>query len=131
MLNVSIQPPGTGKLTFQAERANTFLKRFTGLMGKAHLPPGTGLLLYPCNSIHMMFMRFPIDAIFFDRNYRILKITHSLKPWIGLAGALGAYGVLELPAGSLESLKGLSHNQSLILQIEPYDSYTGEPSSEN
>ena len=104
MLNVSIQPPGTGKLTFQAERANTFLKRFTGLMGKAHLPPGTGLLLYPCNSIHMMFMRFPIDVIFYDEEYNVVKVATNLKPWTGICVAPGAKGAIELPAGTLNRL---------------------------
>ena len=113
MLNVSIQPPGTGKLTFQAERANTFLKRFTGLMGKAHLPPGTGLLLYPCNSIHMMFMRFPIDAVFLDQEYRIIKIIPHLVPGLGLGICPKAKACLEIPSDMAEKL-GWAAGQKLI-----------------
>ena len=103
---------------FKIQVADNFLKRFLGLMGRFRLDPNTGILLTPCNSIHMMFMRFPIDAIFFDRNYRILKAVHDLKPWIGVAGALGAYGVLELPAGSLKALKELPRSTPLVMQVE-------------
>ena len=35
-----------------------------GLMGRSSLPPGDGLWLPDSNGIHMMFMRFPIDAVF-------------------------------------------------------------------
>lgn len=118
MINVSIRLSATEELNFQAETADTFFKRFMGLMGRSQLPDKTGLMLCPCSSIHMMFMRFPIDAIFFDRNYRILKAVHDLKPWIGVAGALGAYGVLELPAGSLKALKELPRSTPLVMQVE-------------
>ena len=35
-----------------------------GLMGRPSLAPGAGLWLPDSNGIHMMFMRFPIDAVF-------------------------------------------------------------------
>ena len=53
--------------------ANNFFKRFLGLMGKKKLPGGEGLLIAPCKSIHMCFMRFSIDAIFIDKNFVIKK----------------------------------------------------------
>jgi len=35
-----------------------------GLLGRRELPDGEGILLRPCASIHMFFMRFAIDAVF-------------------------------------------------------------------
>ncbi len=45
--------------------ATSFWARFRGLMGSAPLDADEGLYL-PVNSIHMLFMRFPIDAVFVD-----------------------------------------------------------------
>jgi hypothetical protein len=85
--------------------ADTFFARFRGLMLRRHLPAGHGLLLTPCNSIHMCFMRFAIDAIFIDRNYRVLKIARNVKPWIGLAWCKDAWGVVEINAGEANTLQ--------------------------
>ena len=38
-----------------------------GLMGRESLATGAGLWLPDSNGIHMMFMRFPIDAVFLGR----------------------------------------------------------------
>lgn len=84
--------------------ADSFLERFLGLMGKKALPPKEGLFLSPCNGIHMMFMRFAIDAVFLDRDNRIVKVVPHLRPWLGLAFAPGAHACIELPAGTIETL---------------------------
>ena len=88
----------------RAEAANSFLKRFLGLMGRKKLPQGQGLLLSPCSSIHMLFMHFPIDAVYLDRDYRIVKIVRRLPPWRGLSCCPGAHSCLELPAGAADEL---------------------------
>ena len=88
----------------RADAANSFLKRFLGLMGRKKLPQGQGLLLSPCSSIHMLFMRFPIDAVWLDRDYRILKISPHLSPWLRLAFCPRAHACLELPAGAADAL---------------------------
>lgn len=86
-------------MQLQIEMADTFLARFRGLMLRKRLPAGHGLLIAPCNSIHMCFMRFAIDAIFIDKNYKVLKVTRNVKPWIGLAWCWKAWGVVEVSAG--------------------------------
>ena len=45
------------------EIADSALKRMIGLMGRERLEPDAGLYI-DTNSIHMLFMRFPIDALF-------------------------------------------------------------------
>jgi uncharacterized membrane protein (UPF0127 family) len=46
----------------------------------------------------MAFMRFPIDAVFLDRDLRVVKVAAELRPWRA-AGSRGAKAVLEIPAG--------------------------------
>jgi uncharacterized membrane protein (UPF0127 family) len=79
--------------------ADTFWTRFRGLMGRASLPQDEGLLIRPAGEIHMFFMRFAIDAVFCDRDLRVLKVVPALKPW-RLAAARGASVVIELAAGA-------------------------------
>lgn len=70
-------------------------------MFAAPLKPGQGLDIRPCNSIHMMFMRFRIDAVFYDKSGTVVRVASNLPTWRGLAfGGRRAAGVLELPAGS-------------------------------
>jgi len=70
-------------------------------MFRRALAPGEALLIKPCGSIHMMFMWFPIDAVFYDSDRRVTKVAHRVRPWIGLAfGGKGAKGVIEMAAGS-------------------------------
>jgi uncharacterized protein len=78
--------------------AETPLTRLRGLLGRAGLERGEGLLLRPASSIHMWFMRFPIDAVFLDPEERVLRVVEHLAPW-RMAGCRGAKAVVELPAG--------------------------------
>lgn len=86
----------------KAEIADGFFLRLRGLMGREMLPDTTGLLLIPCDSVHMCFMRFPIDVVYLDKEFTILKIVKNLKPWTGLSMCRGAWGALELKAGEAE-----------------------------
>ena len=76
-------------------------------MGRPALPPGACLWLPGSNGIHMMFMRFPIDAVFLGRpdgdGARTVVGAHERLPaWRGLVPLVrGADGVLELPAGTI------------------------------
>lgn len=83
--------------------ADTFFKRFLGLMGRKKLPTATGLLITPCNSIHMMFMRFSIDAVYLDKDMKVLKVAKNILPWIGLSMCLKAESVVEMTAGEADS----------------------------
>jgi uncharacterized protein len=81
--------------------ADTALARMRGLLGRRSLPSGEGILLRPASSVHTAFMRFSIDAVFLDREGRVLKIARNLRPW-KTAGGRKAKAVLELPAGEAE-----------------------------
>lgn len=88
--------------------ARSFWQRTKGLLGRASLPPGEALWiqgteLIGCNSIHTLFMRFAIDAIFVDRDLVVKKIYRDLGPWRMTMPAAGAHSVFELPAGTLQA----------------------------
>ena len=84
----------------------SFGQRFMGLMGRASMDDDEGLYL-PTSSIHMMFMRFPIDALFLSApdaagSRRVVDTRSYLPPWRGIVMPVrGAQGVVELPAGTL------------------------------
>ena len=88
------------------EVAESFGGRFMGLMGRAALAAGSGLWLRPGSSIHMLFMRFPIDAVFLGKpghggERQVVAVRQGLRPWTGVVWwARGADGCLELPAGT-------------------------------
>jgi uncharacterized membrane protein (UPF0127 family) len=90
------------------EVAESFGSRFMGLMGRPSLVAGGGLWLRPASSIHMLFMRFQIDAVFLGRPAadggarRVVAVRAGLRPWTGVVWwARGADGCLELPAGTI------------------------------
>jgi uncharacterized protein len=80
------------------ELADRPLRRMRGLLGRGGLPAGEGLLLSPAPAIHTAFMRFPIDALFLDRNLQVVDIVERLRPW-RVASERRARAVLELAAG--------------------------------
>ena len=57
------------------------LRRMRGLLGRRDLPRGEGILLRPAASIHTFFMRFPIDAVFLDRDDVVVGIERQVHPW--------------------------------------------------
>jgi uncharacterized membrane protein (UPF0127 family) len=86
--------------------AKSHWARFRGLMLSSSLPRGGGLVIPGCRSIHMLFMRFPIDAVFFDRSARVTRVCRHVRPWIGLGwGGRHATGVIELPRGAASDVQ--------------------------
>lgn len=74
--------------------------RTVGLLGTRELAAGHGLWIERSPSIHMFFMRYPIDAVFVDRGARVVRIVERLRPWRIVAWVRGARDCLELPAGA-------------------------------
>lgn len=111
------------ELAGDVEVASGLWGKFMGLMGRASLADGAALWLPDSNGIHMMFMRFPIDAVFLGRpeaggdaagevageaageaagSRPVVAVRERLGAWTGLVPFVrGAHGVLELPAGAV------------------------------
>lgn len=79
----------------EAECADTFLTRFCGYMLRKNPGTGKGLLLTECRSIHMFFMRFPICAVYLDRDFRVLE-KENIRPWRVGKFVKGTCHVLEI-----------------------------------
>jgi len=107
------------------EVAESFGGRFMGLMGRGGLAAGTGLWLRPASSIHMLFMRFPIDAVFLakpdvDGGRRVVVVRPALRPWTGVVWwARGADGCLELPAGTAAASGTAAGDVLHLSEIDP------------
>ena len=98
----------------RCERAESAFARMRGLLGRQGLEAGEGMLINPAPSVHMLFMRFPIDVVFLDRSKTVVKVVHELRPWRA-AGARRAVAALELPAGTAARL-GLAAGETLVLE---------------
>ncbi len=75
------------------------------LLGRDSLDDDAGMLfeagrLEPFMWMHMFFMRFPIDIVFFDGQNRVIRISHDLRQWRVSALVWGARQALELAAGA-------------------------------
>ena len=80
-------------------------------MGVSKLEDGEGLLLKPCNDIHMWFMKIPIDVVFLDKGeirhgVRVAHVTslrENFRPWsLFPQRDAKAADTLELPIGTIK-----------------------------
>jgi len=94
-------------LATELESGDSLWAKFMGLMGRPSLPAGSGLWLPASNGIHMMFMRFAIDAVFVGKpdaegTRPVVSVHPGLAAWRGLVPLVrGAHGALELPVGTI------------------------------
>jgi uncharacterized membrane protein (UPF0127 family) len=72
----------------------------------------------------MMFMRFPIDAVFVgaagtDGSRAVLSIHRALPAWRGVVPLVrGAKGVLELPVGTIDA-SGTAVGDVVLIEDAP------------
>lgn len=86
--------------------ANNMFSRMKGLMFSSEMDGFDALLITPCNSIHTFFMNYPIDIIFLNKEYKVIKIIKNIKPWRLTGIYFKATQVLEFMGGTLnESLQ--------------------------
>jgi uncharacterized membrane protein (UPF0127 family) len=75
--------------------------RMVGLLGTDRLDEGAGLWIERSPSIHMFFMRYPIDAVFVDANGTVTRTVSNLRPWRVILRAQGGRDCIELPVGTI------------------------------
>lgn len=88
------------RLASHATFARSFWSRMRGLLGRSGLREGEAMVFERAASIHTVGMRFPIDAIFVDRDWRVVAIRAQLAPWKLVPPVVGGWGTVELEAGS-------------------------------
>ncbi len=86
----------------EIREAGSFLARSRGLLWTDGLAPGKGLWISPCGGIHSFGMRFAFDAIFLDRDRKVVGMYERFRRNRISRIFRSARGVLELPAGTIE-----------------------------
>ena len=81
--------------------ADTFWRRLIGLIPSPRLQAQEGLWITPCQRIHTLGMRWPIDVLMLDDAGTVVSLTEKLG--ICRLGPSGQHGgaALELPSGSI------------------------------
>lgn len=92
--------------SYKLEVMDTFWKRFMGLMGRPEIPIGDAALFRKCSSIHMFFMKIPLDVIWYgvplsNGRMPILAVSRNVKPWQLSFGPKHSQGCLEVAAGAV------------------------------
>lgn len=105
--SVNLSLASSGAPLWRLEVASSWRGRLRGLMFRRSLDGGEGLYLPGTNSVHMMFMHFPIDVLFLgaprtDGAQPVAALRPNLRPWTGVVWWVrGARGAIEVPAGAL------------------------------
>jgi uncharacterized protein len=124
--NISASPPSRLRvrnttrdimLADRATIADTSRTRKIGLLKHASLEPGDGLWITPCEAVHTIGMKFPIDVLFLDKKRRVVKIRSAMPRW-RMSAAFSAHSVLELPSGTAAATETRAGDQ---LELEKYD----------
>lgn len=71
----------------------------------------------PCEAVHTIGMKFPIDVLFLDKKKRVLKVRPEMGKW-RMSMCLRAHSVLELPSGTADRAQTAAGDQ---LEFEKYD----------
>ena len=93
--------------------ANLSILRLRGLLGRT-FDNFDALRLKPCNSIHTIGMKYPIDAVYLDRKGKVIDIDSEIEPGRTCKVRLKAAQVLELPSGKAAEL-GIKPGTRLII----------------
>lgn len=115
---VSVRSPHQQAPIARAEWRGSIIGRARGLLGKGSLAAGEGIVIWPCSSVHMFFMRFALDVVYLDREFRVVKTVRGLKPFRVSFGGRGAHAAIELPEGTIQST-GLQPGDRLELTDIP------------
>jgi len=105
-----------GKVLFaQGRVADGFLVRFLGLMGRPDIAAEAALVFPRCNSIHTLFMRFPIDVVLCDYKGEVVEVVAEMRPWRLLLPRKRVSHVIEMRAGRCAAL-GIAAGDRLICE---------------
>ncbi len=90
---------GGSEIACDIYEAETFWQRFSGLMfcRRKH-----GLLINGCSSVHTFFMKFELDVICLDKDYKIVEVFYGVKPFRLAASFKKTKHILELPSGAFD-----------------------------
>jgi len=108
-------------LATTVRKADSFLSRFIGLLNRERLGPEEVLWLVPSKAIHTIGMKFPIDAVFLDKDHRVVGLISDLPPHRVTRLYLRAHSVLELPSGTVRKSRTALGDQLDVSMVEPWE----------
>lgn len=85
----------------KVDLATTFFKRLKGLLGTNSLEEDRGLFLSPCKSIHMFGMKYSIDAVFLNKDLKVVELVEDIQPGAVSGHYPDALSCLELAQGTI------------------------------
>ena len=88
----------------RAAVAGRWMDRAIGLLKYRRMPEGLALIFPQCNSVHTVGMRFPIDLIFVDRLWGVVRAEGEVAPGRLIFPVKGAWAVVEAAAGTIQRL---------------------------
>ena len=95
--------------------AKSLKQRIQGLTSYSSLKEKEAFWIPACQSIHTFFMKFPIDVIFTDRQFKILNLFQEVKPGRVLFGGIKSWNVFEMKAEQI-ALFELKKGESLYVE---------------
>jgi len=90
--------------------------RMRGLLDHDGLGEGQALVISPCNSVHMFFMKFAIDVVFATADGVVVRAISELRPWRFTRMHFRARHTIELPVGTISASGTVKGDQ---LSLEP------------
>ena len=88
-------------ICYSALFPKTLVKKGFGLTILNNFQNFDGLLLENCRIIHSFFMRFSFDAVFLDKNFRVIALLPNFKPFRISKYYKKSKYVIELPKNSI------------------------------
>ena len=95
----------SGQTLACVSRADNWLLKGWGVLGRRSVDIGDGLWLPGVASVHTVGVRFPIDLLFLDAKLQTVWAAGNVPPGRWLVQAGGAAHTLELGAGTLALLE--------------------------
>ena len=109
--------------------AGTSALRRKGLLAHTSLGPDEGLWIVPCESVHTIGMKFPIDLIYLDAKFRVRKLCRNVPAW-RFSICISAHSILELAAGTIDRTRVAVGDHLELLRFSIPSPLTGAPTAE-
>ena len=111
-----VTEPDHGTKDMMLAAAKTPRQRFLGLMGQRQIPQGCGLVFDRCRSIHMFFMRIPLDIVWMRKatapdTYVVTGVSEGVRPWRLAFAPSGSWATacMEVAAGGAPAIGSVVH----------------------
>ena len=96
------------------EVASGFFERLRGLLGRSDMPSGSAMVIERCGSVHTVGMRFPLDLIFLDKEWRVVSVKRGVSSGCPMvSGGIRARRVVESRSGALD-LNGITPGDQFV-----------------